>query len=121
MNATKGPYRAQMDESGESTWVIVDPNSDNGDILAVVDPDFTREELGESAEDNAKLMASSWTMYYKLEQVYVELLRLPIGKARLMLQYSLCMCRDALAEARGESVETTQEYYERIARVEVKS
>ena len=60
--ATKGPWAYDFRTphgSAEGQFEVIDPASDNGDTLAVVDPDCTRHDLEESAEANARLMAAS--------------------------------------------------------------
>jgi hypothetical protein len=52
---TPGPWAyEQRAEMGDAQWVVYDPDSDNGDILAVVDADPEQ-----SAEANARLIAAA--------------------------------------------------------------
>lgn len=59
---TKGPWAYELripQGSADGEWIVYDPQSDNGDVLAIIDPDCTREDLGESAEANAALFAAA--------------------------------------------------------------
>lgn len=55
---TAGPWTYQ-DRGGREGWLVVDPQSDNGDIIAQVDPDNIMEDLGYSNEANARLIAAA--------------------------------------------------------------
>lgn len=58
---TPGPWGYEKDFRG--TWSIVDLRSDNHDVLAVIDDENTRAELGQSAIANARLIALSPALY----------------------------------------------------------
>lgn len=57
---TPGPWQAEfrLSEGWDGAWVVVDGNSDNLDVLAIVDDENTRAELGQSAESNAIAIAA---------------------------------------------------------------
>jgi hypothetical protein len=57
---TPGPWQAKfsLSEGRDGAWVVVDGNSDNLDVLAIVDDENTRAELGQSAESNAIAIAA---------------------------------------------------------------
>lgn len=57
---TPGPWQAEfrLSEGRDGAWVVVDANSDNLDVLAIVDDENTRAELGQSAESNAIAIAA---------------------------------------------------------------
>ena len=59
---TPGPWSYETREPCGDTsrgWIVTDPQSDNNDVLAHVDNENTREELGQSAEVNARLIAAA--------------------------------------------------------------
>ena len=45
--------------SADGQWVIFDAESDNKDVIAIVDPDCILEELSDSPEKVAALLASA--------------------------------------------------------------
>lgn len=59
---TPGPWGIASREDvlrSRYRYSVIDPSSDNEDVLAEVDPDDTRAELGQSAKANAQLMAAA--------------------------------------------------------------
>lgn len=78
LTATPGPWMWQKRQNEDGRIVVFDPKSDNGDVLAEIDPEHTRADLDESAEANASLMAAAPKMLKALLAVqddYRELLR----------------------------------------------
>ena len=45
--------------SADGNWQVIDLESDNGDVIAVVDPDNILAEMGDSAEAYARLFANA--------------------------------------------------------------
>ena len=57
---TPGPWAAVNQPapySADTSWLIVDGTSDNGDVIAAIDPDDIRGDLDNAAEANAALIA----------------------------------------------------------------
>jgi hypothetical protein len=67
---TPGPWAWERREDYDAEHVVVfDPQSDNGDILALVDHEETRADLDQSADANARLMAAAPEMLQALQNL----------------------------------------------------
>ena len=57
---TPGPWDYTRDNSDTMQgWRVIDPDSDNGDCIALVDPDDIATDLGYSTEATARLLAAA--------------------------------------------------------------
>jgi hypothetical protein len=72
---TPGPWQAEfrLSEGRDGAWVVVDVNSDNLDVLAIVDDENTRAELGQSAESNAIAIAAVPDLIEALQNIEANL------------------------------------------------
>ena len=69
---TPGPWDWELDiphGSADGTYQIFNPARDNKDVLAIVDPNDTRAELGQSSLANARLIAAAPELLTACERV----------------------------------------------------
>lgn len=95
---TPEPWEAKVMPDG--VWVVIDPDSDNADLLALVDPDNTREELGQSAKANAHLISASPSLLMALKATIPILIG---ALAFVDCKSQLETARTAIAKAEGRS------------------
>jgi hypothetical protein len=64
-----GPWKAQLSDNVGRGWEVIDKRSDNGDIIAAIDPDDILTELGHSNEKTAQAIASVPDLIEALEEI----------------------------------------------------